>query len=158
MPKIFISTCLLNIKTQWDGDCKNYPELRELVKQGKAIFACPEQLGGLPTPRYPCEIEHTKTAKNVLTGTGKVMSKEGIDTTKEFVQGAKYVLGICKDFGIEYAILKAKSPSCGAQQTYDGTFTGVKIPGKGILAELLEQNGIKVYDETNFPKSLLELA
>lgn len=157
MPKILISTCLLNIKTQWDEDCKNYVELRKLVREGKAIFACPEQLGGLTTPRNPCEIEHGKTAKDVLRGNGKVISKENEDKTKEFVKGAEHVLKMCEDFGIKYAILKAKSPSCGAQQTYDGTFTGTKIAGRGVLAELLSQNGIIVYDETNYPKELLEL-
>ena len=155
MPKILISSCLLNIKTQWDEDCKDYEEFKCLVRRGKAIFGCPEQLGGLPTPRPPCEIEHGKTAKDVLLGKGKVTSNKDKDTSREFIKGAKYVTEICAAYRIKYAILKAKSPSCGSQKTYDGTFTGRKIAGKGILAELLEENGIKVYNEHNFPKSLL---
>lgn len=156
MPKILISTCLLNIKTQWDEDCKNDEKLRKLVREGKAIFICPEQLGGLPTPRDACEIEHGKSAKDVLLGNAKIKTKDGGDRTKEIVKGIEYVLKMCKDFGVKYAILKSKSPTCGSQQTFDGTFSGTKILGKGVLAELLSQNGIVVYDETNYPSELVD--
>ncbi len=149
--KILISSCLLGINTQWDEDCKRIDELVRLVKSGKAIFMCPEQLGGLPTPREPSEIEPGKTAKDVINEKGRVLSKQGNDVTKQFLMGAKRVLWFCQEMGIEVAILKEKSPSCGSQKTYDGTFIGTKIIGKGVTAELLSQNGIKVYDEENFP-------
>ena len=155
MTKLLISTCLLNIKTQWDEDCKNIEKLRDWVREGKAIFCCPEQLGGLSTPRIPCEIECGKTAKDILDGNGKVLGKDGADYTKQFVKGARYILDICKDFGVEYAVLKAKSPSCGDKQIFDGTFLGKKIEGKGILAQLLSENGIKIYNETDFPEDLV---
>ena len=154
--KVLISSCLLGIHTQWDEDCKRVAELIKLVRFGKAIFMCPEQLGGLSTPREAAEIEHGKTAKDVLVGKGKVLTKTGKDVTKEFVAGAKRVLKFCQEIEIKIAILKAKSPSCGSQRTYDGTFTGKKISGKGIVAELLSQNGIKVYNENNFPRKVLE--
>ena len=155
MPHILISSCLLNIKTQYNEGCENYEELKTLVKEGKAIFACPEQLGGLSTPRPYCTIEHGKTAADVLKGNGRVVNIDGEDRTKEYVQGAKYVLNICKTYGIDTVILKARSPACGSQQVSDGTFSKTKISGKGILAELLSQNGLVIYNEENYPKSIL---
>lgn len=149
--KILISTCLLGVNTQWDEDCKRIDGLIGLVESGKAVFLCPEQLGGLPTPREPAEIEKGKTAEDVLEGEGKVLTKSGKDVTKQFVLGAQRILAFCQEIGIETAILFAGSPSCGSKQTYDGTFSGTKRPGRGITAELLEQNGIKVYNEDNFP-------
>lgn len=153
-PYILISTCLLNIPTQWDEDCKDYEQLKNLVKEGKAIFFCPEQGGGLPTPRIPSEIENGKTAKDVLNGEGKVLAKSGEDVTEQFIKSAQMALQICRQFDIKVAILKEKSPSCGSTIAYDGTFTKNKIPGTGVTAELLKQNGIKVYNEENYPKDL----
>lgn len=115
---------------------------------------CPEQTGGLSTPREPSEVEPGKTAKDVLNGAGRVLTKSGKDLTKEYINGAKEVLELCKNLSIKIAVLKAKSPSCGSVLVYDGTFTETKISGKGVTAELLEQNGIKVYSEDNFPKDL----
>lgn len=89
----------------------------ELVKSGKAVFMCPEQLGGLPTPREPSEIEKGKTAKDVLEGKGKVLTKQGSDVTEQYVTGARRVLKFCQEMGIGIAVLKARSPSCGSQQT-----------------------------------------
>ncbi len=111
---------------------------------------CPEQLGGLSTPREPAEIEQQKTAKDVLSRKGKVLTKTGKDVTKRFVVGANRVLRFCQDMGIKTAILKARSPSCGSMKTYDGTFSKTLKSGKGITAELLTQNGINVYNEENF--------
>ena len=152
--KILVSTCLLGVSTQWNENCKKIDDLITLVRQGKAVFLCPEQLGGLPTPREPAEIEEGKTAKDVLKGKGRVLTNTGKDVTKEFVAGAQRLLHFCQDLGIETAILKARSPSCGSNQIYNGTFTGTKKYGKGITAELLEQNGIKVCSEENFLENL----
>ncbi len=148
--KILISPCLIGIRTRWDEGCEEIDELINLVKSGQAVFLCPEQLGGLTTPREPAEIERGKTAKDVLNGDAKVLTKTGKDVTDQFVVGAHRILEFCQRFGVEVAILKSGSPSCGSQQTYDGSFTDTKIVGKGITAEMLEQNGIKVYNEMNF--------
>lgn len=153
-PYILISSCLLGLPTQWDNDSKRTDSLVELVKEGKAVFVCPEQIGGLTTPRKPSEIEHGMTAKDVLDGNARIINKEGLDVTKEFVEGAHIALDVCKKLEITIAILKSKSPSCGSQLTYDGTFTGTKIKGRGITAELLIQNGIDIYNEDNFPNNL----
>jgi uncharacterized protein YbbK (DUF523 family) len=151
--KILISPCLIGIRTRWDEGCEEIEELINLVKSGQAVFLCPEQLGGLTTPREPDEIERGKTAKDVLNGEAKVLTKTGKDVTEQFVVGAHRILEFCQRMGVEVAILKSDSPSCGSKQTYDGSFTDTKIAGKGITAELLEQNGIKVYNEKNFRTS-----
>ncbi|MFN2195148.1 MAG: DUF523 domain-containing protein, partial [Anaerolineales bacterium] len=128
-------------------------ELTDLVKSGQAVFLCPEQIGGLTTPREPAETEHGKTAKDVLMGDARVLTITGKDVTEQFVAGAQRILEFCQRLNIEVAIMKSDSPSCGSKRTYDGTFTDTKIVGKGITAELLEQNGIKVYNEKNFRTS-----
>ena len=148
--KILISPCLLGIRTRWDEGCEEIEELIDLVKSGQAVFLCPEQLGGLTTPRVPSEIEEGKTAKDVLDGEAKVLTKTGKDVTEQFVVGAHRILEFCQRMGVEVAIMKSGSPSCGSEQTYDGSFTGTMIVGRGITAELLEQNGVKVYNENNF--------
>jgi len=152
--KILISSCLVGINSQWDGGEKRNQKLIDLVKSGSAVFMCPEQAGGMPTPREPSEIEHGKKATDVLAEAGKVLTRSGKDVTKEYVEGAKQVLALCKELGIIVAILKEKSPSCGSNKTYDGTFTGTKVSGKGVTAELLTQHGIQVYSEENFPDNL----
>ena len=148
--KILISPCLLGIRTRWDEDREEIEELINLVKSGQAVFLCPEQIGGLSTPREPAETESGKTAKDVLKGDAKVFTITGKDVTDQFAAGAVRILDFCQRLGIETAILKSDSPSCGSKRTYDGSFTDTTIPGKGITAELLEQNGIKVYNEKNF--------
>jgi uncharacterized protein YbbK (DUF523 family) len=151
--KILISPCLLGIRTRWDESCEEIEELINLVKSGQAVFLCPEQLGGLTTPREPAETETGKTAKDVLDGDARVLTITWKDVTDQFVIGAQRILELCQRLSIEVAILKSDSPSCGSQQTYDGSFTDTKIAGRGITAELLEQNGIKVYNEKNFQTS-----
>ena len=151
---ILISPCLLGIRTRWDESCDEIDELINLVKSGQAVFLCPEQIGGLTTPREPAEIEPGKTAAEVFMGEAKVLTNTGKDVTEQFAVGAQRILDFCQKMGIEIAILKSNSPSCGSIQTYDGTFSDTKIPGKGTTAELLEQNGIKVYNEKNFRDSI----
>ncbi len=148
--KILISACLVGINSRYNGKSNKIEPLVELVKQGKAIFMCPEQTGGLSTPREPAEIEAGKTAKDVLAGKGRVLTISGMDVTKEFLNGAHTTLSLCKEAGVTKAILKARSPSCGSTEVYDGTHSGVRIPGSGITAELLRQNGIKVFDEERY--------
>jgi uncharacterized protein YbbK (DUF523 family) len=148
--KTLISPCLLGIRTRWDESCEEIEELISLVRSGQAVFMCPEQLGGLTTPREPAEIERGKTAKDVFQGEAKVLTITGKDVTEQYTAGAFRILDFCQKMGIETAILKSDSPSCGSKQTYDGSYTDTKIAGKGTTAELLEQNGIKVYNEKNF--------
>ena len=147
---VVVSTCLVGVSTRWDGGHNRAEDIVGLVRAGKAVFLCPEQLGGLTTPREPSELEPGKTAADVLAGKAKVLSISGRDVTAQFVRGAQEVLAFCQEMGIQTAILKACSPSCGSQQTYDGTHSGTLRPGRGIAAELLVRNGIAVYNEHNY--------
>jgi len=130
------SACLLGIKCRYDGKSKRNKKILELAKKEILIPVCPEQLGGLPTPREPAE----QKGKKVITKLGK-------DVTKKFKKGARQVLKIAKLFGVREAILKQRSPSCGCGQIYDGTFSGKIIKGNGVTAALLKRNGIKVISE-----------
>jgi uncharacterized protein YbbK (DUF523 family) len=148
---ILVSACLVGVHTRWDGATNKVDDLAALVEAGRTVFLCPEQLGGLTTPREPAEIEPGKTAEDVLAGTAKVITNTGKDFTKQFVSGAQEVLAFCRAFGIEMTVLASTSPSCGSRETYDGTHSGTLRPGRGITAELLVQNGIRVYNEANYP-------
>jgi len=142
---VLISSCLYGDFCRYDGKSNYIPSVIELKKYCHLIKACSEQLGGLPTPRTPCEIIGAR-----------VISKTGEDCTKEFKSGAEQVLFIAKENNCKYALLKQRSPSCGAGKVYDGTFSGTIIDGYGITAALLKKNGIRVFNETNV-SSLLEL-
>jgi uncharacterized protein YbbK (DUF523 family) len=133
---IIVSACLADVRCRYDGAGKPCQEVIRLVAEGKAIPACPEQLGGLPTPRAPAEISG-----------GKVIRKDGVDVSDEFNRGAQEALKLAKLVGANTAILKARSPSCGSGQIYDGSFTGTLITGNGVFAELCRNNGIGVKTE-----------
>lgn len=130
------SACLLGIKCRYDGMGKPNEAVISLSKKEILIPICPEQLGGLPTPRIPSEQRGNK-----------VLTKDGKDVTPQFKRGAEETLKIAKMFGIKEAILKQKSPSCGCGEIYDGTFSGKTIKGDGITAALLKSSGIKVISE-----------
>lgn len=136
---IAVSACLLGVDCRYSGDSTKRESIVKLSEKHNLIPICPEQLGGLPTPRYPSERR------------GKlVINNQGVDVTKEFTQGAEQALYIAKLFECKVAILKKNSPSCGYGQIYDGTFTGNKVKGNGVTAELFVENGIPVYNEDNF--------
>lgn len=130
---ILVSACLCGINCKYNGSNNYNEKIFDLVKEGKAIPICPEQLGGLTTPRVPSEIKN-----------GKVINKEGIDVTDNFIKGANEVLELTKKLNIKKAILKSKSPSCGKGKIYSGNFDNELIDGNGILTELLLKNGIEV--------------
>ena len=141
MARILVSACLLGCECRYKNDgCPN-EEIISLAKDNEIIPVCPEQLGGLPTPRLPSE----------RVG-DKVIMSDGTDVTKQYMKGAQTALYLAKTLNADYAILKAKSPSCGHGLIYDGTFTGAKIPGNGVTTELLLKNGIAVYSEEELDK------
>lgn len=144
---ILVSACLCGINCKYNGGNNLSEEVLKLLKEGKALPVCPEQLGGQSTPRLPHEIIGG-TGADVLDGRARVKgTSEEDDVTEEFLKGAEETLKIAKDINAEYAILKARSPSCGKGMIYDGTFTGSKREGNGVAAELLLRNGIKVLTE-----------
>ena len=112
-----------------------------MADEGIALPFCPECAGGLPIPRVPCEII------TATDGTRTVISRTGIDCTEEYTSGARQAVALCKANGLIAAILKDGSPSCGITRIYDGTHTGQCIPGRGITAALLAENGVALYTE-----------
>lgn len=149
---IIVSACLCGINTRYDGKNNLDEKVAKLLKEGKAVLVCPEQLGGFSTPRLPHEIKGGAGA-NVLDGSAKVISVNGEDGTLDFINGAEETLKIAKQVEAKTAILKAKSPSCGCGKIYDGSFTKTIIDGNGVTAELLIRNKIKVYTEENIEYS-----
>ena len=138
---IAISSCLTGKKCRYNAtDCLNKSLLEELTDY---IDLCPEILGGLSTPRPPCEII-SGTANDVLTGTGKITDKEGNDFTSAMVNGAMLALKICQNNSVTRVYLKQKSPTCGCGLIYDGSFSGNLKSGNGIFTELLISNDIEV--------------
>lgn len=145
---VLVSACLCGVNCKYNGGNNLREEVLKLLKEGKAIPVCPEQLGGQETPREPHEIIQGDGAM-VLDGKARILGPKNDDATKEFTKGAEETLKIAKAIGAEYAILKARSPSCGVGTIYDGTFSGNKRNGNGVTAELLIRNGIKVFTEEN---------
>ena len=137
MDKLLISACLLGIPCRYDGSAKLFDGIARLREKYELIPVCPEQLGGLPTPRNPSE----RIGERVLT-------PNGTDVTAEYHAGARAALELYRREGCIAAVLKERSPSCGSGEIYDGTFTHTVISGDGVTAELLKQSGIKVYGET----------
>ncbi|MBI5519763.1 MAG: DUF523 domain-containing protein [Desulfovibrio sp.] len=135
---LLVSACLAGEPCRYDGSAAPHPAVLRLVEEGRAVPVCPEVLGGLPTPRAPVELV-----------AGRAMSRAGRDVTAEFERGARLGLDAARARGCALAVLKARSPSCGCGQVYDGTFSGALVPGDGLFAALLKRNGIAVRTETD---------
>jgi uncharacterized protein YbbK (DUF523 family) len=144
-----VSACLLGIKCRWDGKTKPCLEVLELSKKENLIPVCPEQLGGLSTPRVPQEIQYC-SGEDVLDGKGKVLNKKGEDVTLNFIKGAEEIFKIAKITKADEFIGKSKSPSCGCGLIYDGSFSGKIIKGNGVTTALLKRNGIKIKTEKDY--------
>ena len=138
-PKLLVSSCLLGINVKYDGGNNLIENLDKLSEIFEIFPICPEVDGGMIVPRIPCEI----ISINPLV----IENEYGIDTLDFFKSGAINSLDICKQNDIEIALLKSKSPSCGNDKIYDGTFSGILIDGKGITANTLNHNGIKIFNE-----------
>lgn len=131
-----VSACLAGIECNYEGRAKPCQQVIDLVAQGEAVAVCPEQLGGLPTPRVPSEIVGDK-----------VINQSGQDVTEEFVRGAEEAFKIAIGNNCNEAILKSKSPACGSGKIHDGTFTDTLIDGDGVFAKMLKERGFKVITE-----------
>lgn len=133
---VLISACLMGVNCKYHGGNNLIDNLDKLMEKCTLIPVCPEQMGGLKTPRNPCEIVGQE-----------VISYDGDNCTEEYIRGAKEAIKLMKLYGCKYAILKAKSPSCGYKKIYDGTFSHTVIDGNGVFAQKLLEYGIKIYTE-----------
>lgn len=144
-----VSACLLGTRCAWDGKARyKNRKVIELLRKETLIPVCPEQLGGLTTPRVLQEIEKD-SGNDVLDGRSRVRNKIGRDVTPEFVRGAKEALKIAEQYSVEEFIAKSNSPSCGCGLIYDGSFSGKLVKGDGVTVALFKRNGIKVITEND---------
>ena len=141
--RILVSACLLGCSCRYDGKSKPCEPILSLASRHCLIPVCPEQLGGLPTPRPPAEIMGKR-----------VINNQGHDVTQAYEKGAMEALKLYQALDCRMAILKSRSPSCGCSQVYDGTFSGTLHPGDGVTASLLKQHGIPLLTEEESEKIL----
>jgi len=142
--KILVSACLMGAPCRYDGTAKASPAALRLAERYEIVRVCPEALGGLPTPREPSELRGER-----------VFMRSGRDVTGEYRRGAERALELCRKYDIRTAVLKERSPSCGLGEIFDGTFRQVRIPGSGVTARLLAENGIRVLGESEIAAELL---
>lgn len=133
--KILVSACLLGKNCKYNGGNNLNQRVLDFIEGHEVIGVCPEQLGGLSTPRLPAEIVD-----------GIVTNKEGISVDVQFRKGAQTALAVALEKKVDLAILQSRSPSCGVNEIHDGNFSGKKIKGQGVFAKLLSAHGIKVLD------------
>ena len=141
--KTLVSACLLGVNCRFDGGNSQNEDAVNRTQTEELIPVCPEEAGGLPTPRPPVEIVGGD-GYDVLDGKARVLTADGEDKTEEFVRGAYHALELAQLEGAKCVILKSKSPSCGCGKIYDGTFSGTLISGDGVTAALLQRNGIEI--------------
>ena len=131
--KILVSACLLGVACRYDGCSRPDQRIINLAQEHTLIPVCPEQLGGLPTPRIPSEYDGQA-----------VCNRAGQDVTEQFRRGAEESVRLAKLLNADLAILKDKSPSCGVGMRYSGRFDGTLEEGDGMTAEMLKKSGISV--------------
>ncbi len=141
---ILISACLVGLNCKYNGKNNYNEKIFDLIKEGQAIPLCPEQLGGLMTPRQPAEIK-------IIDGKRYVYDNTVHDVTENFIKGANEVMSFVKKMNIKQAIfLQPRSPSCGIGQIYNGEFNGTLISGNGILVDMLLEAGVEVLTPEEF--------
>ena len=133
--KVLVSACLLGTNCKYNGGNNRNEKVLAFVQDKMVVPICPEVLAGLGTPRTPVEIV-----------CGNVQTKEGISVDAPLRQAVKQILKDLEGEGIDCAVLQSRSPTCGVNQIYDGTFSGTRISGSGVLAQALKDAGYKVID------------
>ncbi len=141
--KILISACLLGVNCRYDGGNSRDENAISLHQSDELIPVCPEEAGGLPTPRPAVEIVGGD-GNDVLDGKARVLTADGVDKTEEFLKGAQFALELAQSQSATSVILKSKSPSCGCGEIYDGSFSRTLISGDGVTTALLKRHGIEV--------------
>jgi uncharacterized protein YbbK (DUF523 family) len=148
MEKVLVSACLLGEPVRYNGAVSIFEDdtLTQWRNEGRLVPICPEVAGGLPVPRPRAEIVGGG-GDMVLSGRARVLNVIGRDITDSFFTGAHNALELARRYNIQLAVFKEGSPSCGSGYIYDGSFSGIKKPGKGVAAALLEKNCIRVFSE-----------
>lgn len=141
--KLLVSACLLGCRCRYDGAAKPHPAIKALAARHTLVPVCPEQLGGLPTPRPPAERRGDR-----------VVTQRGTDVTEQYRRGAEEAVRLCTLLGCQAALLKERSPSCGRGQVYDGTFSRTLTAGDGVTAARLGALGVPVYGESQVEELL----
>lgn len=144
--KVVVSACLVGRECTYQAGHNRDDAVARLVEEGRAVLVCPEVDGGLPTPRPPAEIQGG-TGADVLDGTAAVHTADGADVTEAYLTGARTALHRSRRAGARLAVLKARSPSCGCGEIYDGTFTRTTVRGDGVTAATLRREGLRVVTE-----------
>ncbi len=149
--KILVSACLMGQNVRYDGASKplQHPALTRWGQEGRLVVICPEVSAGFAIPRPPAEIGDGKTGSDVLDGRATVIEINGGDVTDLFVQGAQNALALARENGCLHALLIDGSPSCGSSFIHDGSFSGKRKEGQGVVAALLRQNGITVWSHND---------
>lgn len=148
MCKVLVSACLLGVNCRYNAIPKKNEDIARLaVRKGMHLIpVCPEQLGGMATPRCPAERKG-----------GQVVNAAGEDVTEHYLRGAREALRIAQLYHCDLALLKERSPSCGRGWIYDGTFSGTLTKGDGVTAALLQENGIEVFGESEAGRLIEEM-
>lgn len=136
--KVLVSACLLGEKCKYNGESNYNQRVIDFLKDDEIIPICPEVMGGMSIPRLSCEFFE-----------GRVIDASGEDVTEVFENGVTEVCKILEEQNIERAILQSRSPMCGVNQIYDGSFSGVLVSGRGMLAQKLIDLGYEVLDADN---------
>ncbi len=140
---VLISACLLGVNCRYDGNGVLMEQIDLLMERFHLVPVCPEILGGMTIPRRPCE-----------RVSDRVVNNAGEDVTEYFIKGAEEVVKLARLYDCKHALLKERSPSCGYGKIYDGTFSHIEVDGNGVLAELLDNEGIAVYGESDIDRFL----
>lgn len=148
---ILISACLLGRNVKYSGGNNLCGWLAKYYNTDDFIAICPECFGVLPIPRPPAELQGG-SGEDVLNGTSRVMDKDGKDVTAAFISGAEKALALAKKHNANYAILKARSPSCGCGRIYSGSFDGTKKDGDGVTAALFKSTALRFTPRKLLPK------
>ena len=149
MERILVSACLLGHAVRYNAQDQRCDDdvVQRWVAEGRVVAVCPEVAGGLPVPRPPAEIAGRAGGAQVLARAARVVDASGGDVSAQFIAGAAQALATARAHGIRVAVLKEGSPSCGSTYTYDGTFTGTRVPYAGVTAAQLQAAGVRVFSE-----------
>lgn len=150
IPKVLVSSCLLGAEVRYHGGSAliEHPILDRWIAEGRIVGVCPEVAAGLGVPRAAAECQ-AGDGERVLAGISIVATRDGRDVTDAFRAGAEHAVALARSLGIQVAVLKSRSPSCGASEVYDGTFSGRIVSGAGVTAAALRRAGVRVFDEAH---------